>query len=88
MIVIHRPTRNSHCVSKGVNRFVSVSPEPEEEYELNGEHEKAKVDPEPLDALVKISKSVQFAEFEESYECDTSPEDVFSTWYTVSYLID
>jgi hypothetical protein len=79
MIVIHHQKRNSHHVSKSWNRFVSVSPEPE----MNrSEHKKAKIEAPESVAARKSSKSVRFADFNESYECDKSLEEVSSTWLT------
>ncbi len=64
---------------------MSVSPEPE----MNrSEHKKAKIEAPESVAARKSSKSVRFADFNESYECDKSLEEVSSTWLTVSCLLD
>jgi hypothetical protein len=81
MIAIDRHKRNTN-VAKDVtiDTFASVLPE--------AASKKAKIIRTlPTAVAHKSSKSVRFAEdMNDSYECDKSPEEIASTWITVSGL--
>jgi hypothetical protein len=63
---------------------VSVLPE-DKVSKLKRENKKAKSEAlELLAATRKSSKSVQFANFNDSHECDQSAEEALCTWLSVS----
>ena len=88
MIVIHHQNIDSHYVNKSFSQevaFVSVLPEDEVSKLKSRENKKAKSEAlELLAAARKSSKSVQFANFNDSHECDKSPEEALCTWLSVS----
>lgn len=84
MIVIHGKSMNNHCVSKSTSRLASALPEPEaNKSELKGANSD-----EELVSTHKTIKTVRFADNDQSYECDKSQEEIFTTWLTVSCFID